>query len=158
MDVQNAVQQSEQLGMNYMQPWFNQQQSNLNSQLANEGFSPTDAAYQNAQRDLQNNQTNWVGGNVAQFAPIAQQQYMLPLQAAATALNPSLINPNAGAVQNATNTTTAANEYNYGQQLANQNAMMGGLFGLGAAGLGGWGKAGFPGASTALSAIGGLFA
>lgn len=41
----------------------------------------------------------------------------------------------------------------YQGQLSAHNNMMGGLFGLGSAALGGWAQAGFPGASAALAAL-----
>lgn len=42
---------------------------------------------------------------------------------------------------------------NYNQEMQQYNAGMGGLFGLGSAALGGWAKAGFPGASAAIGML-----
>jgi hypothetical protein len=149
-NVNNLITNTEQLQNQYMAPWFNQQQSNLNSQLQSEGFAPSDAAYQQAQRDLQNNQTNWVGGNVAQFAPIAMQAYQQPLQAASQLAGlgeGSYVQTPQTDVTGAYNTQVQGNEYNYGQQVAQNSAMLGGLFGIPTAIAGGWASKGFPGLS-----------
>lgn len=148
-DPSAAVDKAVGMENKYMKPFFDQQQSNLDAKLQNMGFSMGSQGYNNAQRELQNNQNNWVGGNVAQFEPLAFQQemqnYFAPLQAAESAFNPQLINPISNQVAPAVQTQTAANQYNYGQQMQNYSAMMGGLFSIPSAVAGGWAKAGFPG-------------
>lgn len=170
-----AISQAVGMENQYLQPTFNLQQSNLNSQLANEGFAPGSAGYDNAQRQLQNNQTNEVAGNIAQFEPLAYQQsqtnYFDPLQAAegnaqvgaaqlgqATGLGQlgsgSYVQTPQTDVTGAYNTQMQGQEYNYGQQVAQNNAMLGGLFSIPSAALGGWAKNGFSGLGTLASSLG----
>jgi hypothetical protein len=150
VDPSGAITDAIAMQNKYISPWFNQQQSNLDAKLQNQGFSTGDAAYQNAQRDLQNNQTNWVGGNVAQFEPLAyqqsQQSYFNPLTAATQEYgmaNPGFVNTPQTDVTGAYNTQMQGNEYNYGQQMQNNAAMMGGLFSIPSAVAGGWARNGF---------------
>lgn len=68
----------------YVQPIFNQQQSNLDAQLQNQGLAPGSTAYNNAQNLLARNQgdvTNqYLQQNQGQAFGQALQQYQLPLQ------------------------------------------------------------------------------
>lgn len=129
----------------YLQPYFTDQQQQMQAQLQNQGFSQSDQAYQNAERQMQQNQGGVMAANLDKFLPEAQQNYMMPLNAALTAGNPANTQiPGAqGALSNAVNTTTQAQQYDYGQQNANYAAMMGGLFGIPSSLLGGWAKGGF---------------
>src|SRR5690349_4988786 len=52
IDIKNAAVQGGQLAQNFMAPNFQQQQSALQSQLQNQGFSVSDPAYQLAERNL----------------------------------------------------------------------------------------------------------
>jgi hypothetical protein len=160
-DPSQAITQAIGMENKYMQPTFNQQQSALDSRLQNQGFSVGSAGYQNAQRDLQNNQNNWVGGNVAQFEPLAYNQsqtsYFDPLQAAQglrTTGAPNFVSTPQTDVTGAYNTQMQGNEYNYGQQMQNNNAMLGGLFSIPSAAAGGWARAGFPGVSSLFGGAG----
>jgi hypothetical protein len=68
----------------YLQPIFGQQQSNLNSQMQNQGLAPGSEAYNNAQNLLARNQgdiTNqYLTMNQGNAFNQALQQYQLPLQ------------------------------------------------------------------------------
>jgi hypothetical protein len=76
----NKMQQS------YLQPIFNQQQSNTDAQLRQQGLTPGSEAYNNAQNLLARNQgdvTNqYLTNNEGQAFNQALQQYQLPLQTA----------------------------------------------------------------------------
>lgn len=68
----------------YLQPIFNQQQSNTDAQLRNQGLAPGSEAYNNAENLLARNQgdvTNqYLQQNQAQGYAQALQNYQLPLQ------------------------------------------------------------------------------
>lgn len=68
----------------YLQPIFNQQQSNTDAQLRNQGLAPGTEAYNNAQNLLSRNQANttnqYLSQNEAQAYGQALQNYQLPLQ------------------------------------------------------------------------------
>lgn len=152
ISINNAVDQGSQFASNYMAPLWNQQQSNLNSQLQNEGFAPGDQAAQLAQRQLQGNQSQYLESQLPAFENAALQNYQAPLQAAGAAgqaINGSYT-PNQ--IQPAVQTQTGAQQFDYGQQIANQAAMLGGLFAIPSAALGGWAKNGF-GVSPSLSSL-----
>lgn len=138
----------------YMQPIFNQQQSNLNSQLAAQGITQGSDAYDNAQNLQSRNVNNAYEGAMAQDEGQAFNQaaeaYQLPIQTLGTLLGES----QPGSVsQNLTSTPQEqiqpANEeglvqQDYQSQLQNYQNSMSGLFGIGSALAGGWAKAGFP--------------
>ena len=142
-DIGNAVQNDVSLAQKYMQPVFNQQQSALDSKLANEGFSMNDAAAQLDQRNLQNNQNDWIGGQLPSFNNMAIQNYMAPMQAAGAAYQPNFVNTPQTDVTGAYNTQVQGQEYNYGQQMQNNAAKWAGLFSIPSAALGGWARNGF---------------
>lgn len=139
------------------QPWMNNQTTQLDTQLRNQGLNPSPTAtndpatwgpYEKAMGQLRQSQTMAVAGAVTQFQPQAFQEatslYSLPAQLG-TALasfgmaqsptgqmiqTPQLsIGPAdyTGAVSQAENMQMQA----YQAQLAQQSAMMQGLFGLG---------------------------
>lgn len=157
VDPSGAVDKAVAMENQYMAPWFKQQQSNLDAKLQGEGFAPGTEGYNNAQRDLQTNQTNWVGGNVAQFEPLAYNQsqtsYFDPLQAATGQVgvgnsirgvgNPGFVSTPQTDVVGAYDTQMKGDQYNYGQQMQNRAAMMGGLFSIPANAAGGWARNGF---------------
>lgn len=138
----------------YMQPIFNQQQSNLNSQLAAQGIGQGSDAYNNAQNLQARNVDNAYEGALSQDVGQAYNQalgaYEAPIQTLGTLLGES----QPGSVsQNLTQTPQEqiqpANleslvEQNYQQQNANYENTMSGLFSIPAAALGGWAKMGFP--------------
>lgn len=69
-----------------MSPYFNQQNEQLQSQLANQGLTPTDPAYQTAMNNLQQSQNQSMSGFAAQAEPTAfsqaLQEYQTPLNVA----------------------------------------------------------------------------
>src|SRR6266852_346794 len=68
--------------VSYLDPYFQQQTSQLDTQLRNQGFAPGQPGYDNAMRAVQNNQGNTVTGFEAQIEPQMYQQayqnYMTP--------------------------------------------------------------------------------
>jgi hypothetical protein len=137
----------------YMSPFFTQQQSNLNSQLQNQGILPGSQAYANAQQQLQENQGNVMANSYATIEPQAFAQavesYQLPIQTLGTLLGESQpANLNSSLVNTPQENVAAPNyeqlaEQNYQQQMANYNNTMSGLFSIPSAILGGWAKGGF---------------
>jgi len=128
----------------YQQPIFNQQQSNMDAQLRQQGLTPGSEAYNNAQNLLARNQgdvTNqYLTMNQGQAFNQALQNYQLPLQTAGSLYGASLpTNPNfqntpqaqippanyAGAAQNA-----------YQGQLQNYQNTWNNIAKLGTAGVG----------------------
>jgi hypothetical protein len=144
LDAQNMVSQSLKLGQNYLDPYFKQQQSQLQAQLQNQGFDPASAGAQFQTNSLRDEQTRALGGMLPGLESAASTAYQMPLQAALTAGNPANTQiPGAqGALSNAVNTTTQAQQYDYGQQMQNYDAMMGGLFSIPSTALGGWAAGG----------------
>jgi hypothetical protein len=137
----------------YLQPFFQPQTQQLDTQLRNQGFDPSSPAYKQAMNNLMQSQGQTETGFVAQIEPQMYQQslqnYELPAQ-----LGGSLANlgapqtPNSSFVQSpqlniqpadltgATASYNTAQQAAYQSQLAQQNAMMSGLFGLGTTALG----------------------
>lgn len=154
----------------YLEPGFTRDIDQLDTKLRNQGFDPYSPAYQQAMNNLKQSQGQTKTGFLAQIEPQAYQQsvsnYLLPLQTAQTLMGLSqpgsvtqnLVNAPAlteqpanyiGAVANAQEAAQKA----YEAQVKQSSAMMSGLFGIGEKALGGWAGAGFPGASTAISAL-----
>ena len=79
-----------QMNQAYLQPIFNQQQSNTDAQLRQQGLTPGSEAYNNAQNLLARNQgdvTNqYLTQNEGQAFNQAMQQYQLPLQTMASSV------------------------------------------------------------------------
>jgi len=144
--------------MTQMQPFFTNQTQQLDTQLRNQGLNPSPTAdpanpstwgpYERQMYQNEASQSNQVAGALAQFQPQAFQEasslYTMPASLGAqlaqfgnyTSPTGSLvqtpglsINPAdyTGAVAQAEN----IQEQNYQAQVAQQDAMMGGLFGLG---------------------------
>lgn len=122
-------------GQQYMQPIFNQQQSNLNAQLQNQGITPGSEAWNNAQNLQSRNVNNAYSNLFMQAEPQAFQQavtqYQLPGQEAM-----SLMGASAPQQPNLVSTPTAqVGAPNYQQAAQNQYAaqqqqyqnLMGGL-------------------------------
>lgn len=137
----------------YLDPQWNQSQSDLNAQLANQGVSQGSTAYERAQGDLgrarqqayesasnnaiaqgQNQQAIALANQSAiKNAPINQLD---AIRSGTQIQNPQF--PTAPQAQ-AAPTDISSNIYNsYGLQQANSNNFMNGLFGLGAAALTKW--------------------
>jgi hypothetical protein len=148
--------------VSYLDPFYTAQTNQLDTKLTNQGLTPGTPAYQTAMNNLKQSQNQGVTGYLAQVQPQAYQQatsqYLLPLQTAAaemglmnpSALTSSMINPpqakiNPADYTGATASYNSAQQQAYQSQLAQQNAMMSGLFGIPTALLGGWAKGGFAG-------------
>jgi hypothetical protein len=136
--------------VNYLQPFFNLQKQQEQAQLANQGFSPGSTAYNNAMMPMMTGQDLTVSNFLAQAYPQAYQMaagtYQLPMTMAeqmaqwgaptmpggqfvqTPQLGTSSLAPFYSAAQ-------GAQEQAYASQLAQQQATMSGLFGLGSAGL-----------------------
>jgi len=157
--------------VSYLNPFFTQQQEQLDTQLRNQGIGPESPAYTRAMNNLSQSQNQSVTGFLATAAPAAQQmsmnQYLAGLgvsQQLMGLINPgavtgSLINPPQANVA-APNYTAAVSDYNnanmaaYNAKLAQQNAMISGAFGVPTAILGGW--AGSPAGGKALTSAFGM--
>lgn len=141
----------------YLNPFFKNQTDQLDTKLRAQGIFPGSPAYTQQMMDLQNNQNQAVTGFLATAEPQAYQQavssYTLPatlasgLMGTAQPAGLGLTNtPQAsGQPANLEGDVTSANQANmaaYNAQLAQQNAMLGGLFGLGSASISG-GTGGF---------------
>lgn len=143
----------------YLNPYFQNQTSQLQTQLANQGIYPGSPAYTQQMMNLQGNQNQAVTGFLATAEPAAYQQavtgYELPAQTAeslmgvaspagvGTTTTPQETSQPAdltGAVASANQANMAA----YNAQMQQQNAMMTGLFGIGGQAING-GSLGFGG-------------
>jgi len=148
--------------LSYLNPYYTQQTNQLDAKLTNQGLTPGTPAYQQAMNNLTQSQNQGVSGYLAQIQPAAYQQatneYLLPLQTAsqeagllnsgATNATTGLVNPaqlkiNPADYTGATSSYNTAQQAAYNSQLAQQNAMMTGAFGIPTAILGGWAKGGF---------------
>lgn len=153
-DLSNSALTNTLLGwqQNYMQPYFNQQTSNLNSQLQNQGITQGSQAYNNAVMATQQNQNtsmeNAMAGDEAQAYQQALSTYQAPISTLGT-----LLGEGAPASVNSSLTSTpqesvqapnyeGLTEQNYAQQNAQYGSMMSGLFSIPSAILGGWAKSG----------------
>lgn len=141
-----------------LDPVWNQRESQLETKLRNQGLNVGDEAWTNAQRDFGMQRDNAYNSALladrGQAAQEALTQRNQPLNEISALLSSSQVQqPN---FTNTPNTAVAPTDvagitrdaYNsqlqaYNAQQANSNAFMGGLFGLGGAALGGWGRSGF---------------
>ncbi len=136
-------------GQQYMQPIFNQQQSNLDAKLQNQGINPGSEAFNNAQNLQSRNVNNAYQSLFLNAEPTAFsqaiQQYQLPMQTAmglqaGAAGAPGPTTPNSSLVQTPTeqvgapNYQQAAQNQFQAQQSQYQN-LMGGLGSLAGVGL-----------------------
>jgi hypothetical protein len=139
----------------YLNPIFQQQDSNLEAQLRNQGLMPGTEAYNNAKNLLARNQgdvtTNYLTKNQQQAFDQALQEYQLPLQTISALRE----NANPGMFQSAPSATIQPANYqgavqsNYEQQSQNYNNMWNSIGQITGAGVnlaakaygGGWGKA-----------------
>jgi hypothetical protein len=141
----------------YLNPQFDHQTQQLQTQLASQGIYPGSPAYTQQMQNLQLNQNQAVTGFLATAEPAAYQQatssYELPLTMASQELGLSqpagigtTSTPQASMqpadLVGATSSANTANMNAYNAELAQQNAMMSGLFGLGSASISG-GTGGF---------------
>ncbi len=151
-------------GQQYMQPIFNQQQSNLDAKLQNQGITAGSQAYDNAQNLQSRNVNNAYQSLFLNAEPTAfgqaLQQYQLPMQVASemqgvagqaaegAAGAPNPTTPNSSFVNTPTAQVqppnyTGAVEQNYQQQNAAYGNLMQGLFSIPSALAGGWARGGF---------------
>ena len=143
----------------YLNPQFTQQTNQLDTKLRSQGIFPGSPAYDQSMQQLQLNQNQAVTGFLATAEPQAYQQavssYELPLTLASSELGLSqpaglglTTTPQAsGQPANLEGDVASANTANmaaYNAKLAQRNAMMSGLFGLGSAAISG-GSQGFGG-------------
>lgn len=131
----------DQLNRNTLDPQWQQNQNQFEQQMANRGVAPGSEAYDNASRNFNIGKNNaydqmYLGGHQQAVSDLTQQ-YNSPLQTYSTLTTGS--QPNNPSFQSTPTTGVNGVNYagmvqdNYNQQNANQNAMMGGLFGLGGA-------------------------
>lgn len=136
--------------ISYLTPYYGQQTDQLDTKLRNQGINPDSPAYKQQMADLQNNQNRSVTGALVQLEPQAfnqtVQNYQLPVQMAsqlaalgapASAKNNLIATPstNVGAADY-TGANSSYNQYQnaaYQNQLAQNNALMQGVFGTAAA-------------------------
>ncbi len=156
--------------VSYLDTFYQTQTSQLDSKLRNQGLQPGTTGYDNAMRGLTNTQNLGVTNFLAQAEPEAYRQatssYMLPLNMTAQEMGLSLPSPtgiNATSapttplnVQSAGPTYASTAQSNYAQQVAANNAMMSGLFGIPSAILGGWARGGGMGSMFGGAGAGGV--
>lgn len=132
----------------YEQPFFNQQTEALQSQLANQGLTPSDPAYKTAMNNLMQSQGQTTSGFLANMEPQAFGQaeslYNLPLQTAESlytvgapaSLSTNLINTPTGSVSppNLTGAVAAAQQAQTANAQLQQQQFMGMLSGVGSLG------------------------
>lgn len=116
----------------YEQPFFTQQNQQLESQLASQGLQPGDPAYDTALNNLRQSQGQQTSGFLSQMEPQAfsqaEQEYQLPLQTAESlyqigapaSLNANLINTPTGSIS----PVNVAGIYQSAQQAQEANAQM----------------------------------
>jgi hypothetical protein len=141
----------------YLDPYFTNQTNQLDAKLRAQGIFPGTPAYQQQMQESTDTQNRAVTNFLATAEPQAYQQayqnYMTPLQIAGTEFGlsqPQPINltgtPQAsGQPANLVGAVSSADQANmaaYQAQLQQQNAMLGGLFGIGGAAING-GSGGF---------------
>lgn len=147
------VGQAAQQEANYLQPFFQPQTQQLDTQLRNQGITPNSPAYQQAMNNLAQGQGQTYTGYLASTEPQlfnqATQEYAMPAELAGslaqlgapTTPNSSFVNTPSLSIQPA-DLTTATSNYNtaeqnaYQSQLQQNQAMMSGLFGIGTTALG----------------------
>jgi hypothetical protein len=141
----------------YLDPYFTNQTSQLDTKLANQGIYPGSPAYKQAMMENQDTQnraiTNFLTTAEPQAYSQALQNYQLPMQTAESLFGISqpaglglTTTPQASMspadLVGATSSANSANMAAYNAELNQQNAMMSGLFGLGGAAISG-GSGGF---------------
>lgn len=151
LNTQDIAKELNQWQQSYLQPIFDQQQSNTNARLQNQGLAPGSAAYDNAQNLLARNHgdvTNqYLSQNEGQAYNQAVQNYELPAQMATSLMNGSA--PQSPAFQQTpTAQVQPANyaglaEQNYAQQNTAYGQQLQGMFGIPTALAGGWARGGF---------------
>ena len=157
----------DQLGRNTIDPQIQQQQNQMNQQLADQGITPGSEAWNTAQTNFNNSRAAAYNNLYLQGHNTAvndlEAQYNSPLNALNALRSGSQVSqPGVGqTAQTAQTGIQPANlaglvEQNYQNQVANSSASMGGMFGLGGALLGGLTNGGAGGFGASL--LGGLLA
>jgi hypothetical protein len=159
-----------------LEPYFQVQNEQLNSQLTAEGLNnPNNQAYQQAQMDLQGTQNQAVEGFLTQAQPTAfgeaTTNYQIPLTTAQAIQSMGLSDISGLSVPNLNQQTVSTpnevmqptnlpslltsvgniNQANYADQLQAQTAMLSGLFGLGGSAAGALGN--YAGLSSIAGAL-----
>jgi hypothetical protein len=139
-------------GRQYLQPIFDQQQNKLDARLRNSGIAAGSTAFDNAQ-NLQSRNVNDAYTNLLMTArPEAISELTAPRNQTISEVS-AMMGAGAPTMPTFQNTPTAQiqppnytglTQTNYQQQLAQQQAMLNGVFGIGSAVGGGWARAGFP--------------
>jgi hypothetical protein len=157
-------------GQQYMQPIFDQQQSNLDAKLQNQGITPGSEAYNNAQNLQSRNVNNAYQSLFLNAEPTAFnqaiQEYQLPMQTAYSLMgagapvspssaNPTFQNTPTEQIQPPNYQGAAQNQFQ-AQQSQYQN-MMGGIGSLLGGGIGMFGSGGMFGANGAFPQGAGMF-
>lgn len=160
-DLNSAIstQQSD-IAKSLLDPVWQQRESALQSQLANKGIQQGSEAYTNALRDFGMQRDNAYNSALLSGRSQAEQEALTqrnqPLNEISALLGGSQVSqpnytttPSPGVaptdVIGAYNNAYQGELAGYNAQTSNRNAMMGGLFGLAAAPLGGWAYGGFRG-------------
>jgi hypothetical protein len=148
-----------------MDPLWESRREQFDNQMRNEGLMPGSEAYENRMRQFEQQSADAYNkmflGSYGMGNDAAMKEWMMPLQEAGAIASIHAGQPLPGMPQfGATPSpgvapTDLAGIVNntYQQQVAAANAATTGLYGLGAAGLGGWASKGFPGASALLAAL-----
>lgn len=147
----------------FLDPDWEQRRSSLETQLLNRGIRPGSEAYNREVQRLEDERARAYSRMFLDAYTTANnaalQERNLPLQdlavlGGATPMMPSMPQFGSTPQPGVAPTDIAGPVYqSYQGQLSAHNANLGGLYGLGAAGIGGWAQAGFPGASTLLAAL-----
>jgi hypothetical protein len=148
-----------------MDPLWNSRSEQFDTQMRNEGIMPGSDAYATRMRQFEQQKADAYNkmflGSYGMANDAAMKEWMMPLQEAGSiaAIRAGQPMPNIPAFGQTPGAGVAPTDLagivnnSYNQQTAQANASMGGLYGLGAAGLGGWASAGFPGGAALLAAI-----
>ncbi len=140
-------------------PWMTLATDQMDTKLRNQGFSPGEPGYDNAMKNLTQGNSMAVAGAASQFQPQAFQEasslYQLPASLGAQLAQfgqpqspgSSLVQTPGLNIQSpdytgAVSSAQQAQEQNYQAQIAQSNALMSGLFGLGGNVLGGMARGG----------------
>lgn len=146
-DLNGAINnQQANISTSLLDPVWNQRQSSLQTQLANQGITEGSDAYTNAMRDFNNQRNDAYNSALLADRGQAEQEALTnrnqPLNEISALLSgsqvqqPSFTNTPSSAVATTpvasdVYNSAALQQQNYNSQLANSSAMMGGLFGLG---------------------------
>lgn len=135
----------------YMQPLLDQQQRQLDDKLNTQGITRggDSQAFNDAQnlnaRNTNDQRNSWLINSI-NAANLVQNQPYNQLNSLRSGAAPAFGNTPTSQIQPAN--YAGLTEQNYQQQMAQSNAIMGGLFGVPTALLGGWARGGFGGSGS----------